>query len=108
MKLMNVMHRHVRFLDVTLLEALLFALYLVLNVCWATIFAKTNWTYASSFGFLASANGLFVVIPASRNSLWAWLFGVPFDKAITIHRWLGDAVARASPCVRLWLSGFCC
>lgn len=33
--------------------------------------------------------GLFVVIPAQRTSLWAWIFGLPFDKTITIHRWVG-------------------
>ena len=43
---------------------------------------------ADSWGYVASANGLFVVIPASRNGLWGWLLGLPFDKTITIHRWM--------------------
>ena len=30
-----------------------------------------------------------MVIPASRNGLVAWVLGLPFDKTITIHRWLG-------------------
>ena len=47
---------------------------------------------ADSWGYVACANGLFVVIPASRNGLWAWLLGLPFDKTITIHRWMGRLV----------------
>ena len=66
-------------------------LYLLLNVCWCTIFAKETWYVADSWGYVACANGLFVVIPASRNGLWAWLLGLPFDKTITIHRWMVDS-----------------
>ena len=66
--------------------------YTALNLLWATLFAKAEWSAADSFGYLACANGLFVVIPASRNSMWAWLFGLPFDKTITIHRWVGRLV----------------
>ena len=76
-----------RLLDATCGEVMVFSLYVLLNVLWCTLFAKEKWYVADSWGYVASANGLFVVIPASRNSLWAWLLGLPFDKTITIHRY---------------------
>ena len=79
-------------LDASLGEVVGWLLYLLLNVCWCTIFAKETWYVADSWGYVACANGLFVVIPASRNGLWAWLLGLPFDKTITIHRWMGRLV----------------
>jgi predicted ferric reductase len=88
-KLMMVASKRIPFLDVSCIELTVFGLYVLLNVLWATLFAKETWTLASSYGYLTCANGLFVVIPASRNSLWAWLLGLPFDKTITIHRWIG-------------------
>ena len=73
-------------LDASCGEVLVFSLYLLLNMLWCTLFAKKAWYVADSWGYVASANGLFVVIPASRNGVWAWLLGLPFDKTITIHR----------------------
>jgi len=63
-----------------------------INALWLTIFGIGLVELADSFGYLTAANGLFVVIPASRNSLWAWLLGLPFDATITIHRWVGRLV----------------
>jgi len=42
-----------------------------------------------SFGSLTAANGLLVALPASRNGLINWLLGVPFDRTVLYHRWLG-------------------
>ena len=71
--------RRAKCLDVSCLEALLFLLYLVLNLLWCVI-APNGASWATSLGYLASANGLFVVIPASRNSLWAWPWDYPLTR----------------------------
>ena len=89
-------------LDASLGEVVGWLLYLLLNVCWCTIFAKETWYVADSWGYVACANGLFVVIPASRNGLWAWLLGLPFDKTITIHRWMGRLVFVEVTIHMLW------
>jgi len=68
---------------------LVFVGYVLLNIGWSFY----GYSMADAYGYLAAANGLFVVIPASRNSIWAWLFGLPFDKTITIHRWVGRLTA---------------
>jgi len=91
-KLARISAKKVPLLDASCVEVLLFGLYVLLNVLWCTAFAKERWNRADQWGYLASANGLFVVIPASRNSLWGWLLGLPFDKTITFHRWLGRLV----------------
>jgi predicted ferric reductase len=44
------------------------------------------------WGYLASANSLLVALPATRNSILVWLLGIPFDKTIMYHRWLGRLV----------------
>ena len=83
------------------LAILLFLLCLVLNVLWCVI-APNGASWATSLGYLASANGLFVVIPASRNSLWAWLLGLPFDQTITIHRWIGRLIVTEATGHFVW------
>jgi len=45
--------------------------------------------YASKLGALSSANSLLVVIAATRNSVLVFLLGIPFDRVIMYHRWLG-------------------
>ena len=85
-------NKRFKLLDASCIEVLLFALYALINVAWCTVFAKSEWYRADQWGYLASANGLFVVIPASRHSLWGWLLGLPFDKTITFHRWVGRLV----------------
>jgi hypothetical protein len=30
-----------------------------------------------------------LILPVTRNSVWCLLFGVPFERAIRYHRWLG-------------------
>ncbi len=45
--------------------------------------------YMRNFGDLVSANALLVTLPATRNSVLVYLLGIPFDKTIMYHRWLG-------------------
>lgn len=43
----------------------------------------------SNWGYLAAVNALFVAVPAQRNGVLNWVLGIPFDKVISYHRWLG-------------------
>ena len=59
-------------------------------------------TVANQFGYLAIANGMYAVIPATRNSLSSLLLGVHFDHTIMYHRWVRpapSAVDGARVCV---------
>jgi len=40
-------------------------------------------------GDLTAANSLLLALPATRNSVMVWFLGIPFDKTILYHRWLG-------------------
>jgi predicted ferric reductase len=44
------------------------------------------------WGYLAAANSLFVVFPATRNSLIHLLFGIGHDRSLKYHKWLGKLV----------------
>lgn len=43
----------------------------------------------------------FQLLPVTRFSLWTRLLGVPFERALTLHRWAGwwvpAAAARRTP-----------
>ena len=41
---------------------------------------------------LAVAIGL-QLLPVQRFSIWASLCGVPYERAVRLHRWLGPAIA---------------
>ncbi|CAI2165044.1 18067_t:CDS:2 [Funneliformis geosporum] len=44
------------------------------------------------FGWIAMANLFFVFPLASRNSIFISILGIPFERAITFHRWVGRMV----------------
>lgn len=54
--------------------------------------SSRSYLQLAAFGSLAAANSLLVAIPATRNSLLAMTLGIPFDKTIMFHRWLGRFV----------------
>jgi len=45
--------------------------------------------YWQAVGDIACVTALFVACSSARNSFMVGLLGIPFDRAITIHRWLG-------------------
>ena len=69
--------------------------YLGLNgLCLA--FNSSGVILANQLGFLAGANALLVVVPSTRNSLLVWLFGLPFDRVVVFHRFLGRLLGLLS------------
>lgn len=44
---------------------------------------------SAGFGNICAFNMLLVSIPATHTPLMVWLFGLPFDKAVKWHRWIG-------------------
>lgn len=61
-------------------------LYILLNIV-ALMLSGQEW--AAGFGSLSAANTMFIIIPATRNSVLTWLVGLPFDEVIVFHRWIG-------------------
>ncbi|PRP81419.1 ferric reductase-like transmembrane protein [Planoprotostelium fungivorum] len=87
-------YRRFPFTEVVILHALIFVAYIGVNI--ATLFVDPA-VVPKSFGTLIAANAFLVILPATRNSLLVVLTGIPFDKAIQFHRWLGRfTVAIAS------------
>jgi predicted ferric reductase len=43
----------------------------------------------TTFGHMASADSLLLVVPATRNSILSVFLGLEFDETILFHRWLG-------------------
>ena len=72
----------------TYLDVTISIIYVALNVVWVYFVDKT-WDPVLSWGYVAAANSLFVSLPASRNSLLIWIFGLPYDHTIKYHRYLG-------------------
>eukprot|EP00049_Salpingoeca_infusionum_P012255 m.221916 g.221916 ORF g.221916 m.221916 type:complete len:800 (-) comp15134_c0_seq9:3616-6015(-) len=45
--------------------------------------------WARVLGHMTSLTMYFLILPATRNSIWVHIFGIPFDRAIKYHRALG-------------------
>jgi len=67
-------------------SALSFVVFIIINILCLTI---PGYSAADAWGYLAAANSLIVGIPATRNSVITWLTGMPFDKSVMFHRWIG-------------------
>ena len=46
--------------------------------------------WARVFGHLTSLSFSLLLLPAARNSMWVACFGVPFERAVRYHRFLGS------------------
>ncbi|PRP77243.1 endoglucanase (endo-1,4-beta-glucanase) (cellulase) [Planoprotostelium fungivorum] len=80
------LYRRIPHTDIALMHALVFIVYIFINV--ATLFFDLP-IAPDSFGTLIAANAMLAVIPATRNSILVVLTGIPFDRAVQFHRWVG-------------------
>lgn len=62
--------------------------FIILNII-AGVLAANRQTPANILGSLAAGTAFLLVLPATRNSIIGFLLGVPFDKSIKFHRWMG-------------------
>eukprot|EP00037_Helgoeca_nana_P028113 m.327828 g.327828 ORF g.327828 m.327828 type:complete len:890 (+) comp27684_c0_seq1:429-3098(+) len=53
------------------------------------LLVATTYSIDRGLGSLAAANTMFLVVPATRNNILTWFFGLPFDHIILHHRFLG-------------------
>lgn len=72
-------------------EVLVTSLWLLGSVFWFynRQDAKTQWSRA--FSSVALVQFALLFFPVVRNSVWTWLLGVSFERAIRYHRWIGAA-----------------
>jgi predicted ferric reductase len=70
-------------------ELLLVAVYIILNVLVAEVDHNAYWLTEQRWGYLAARNCVLVMIPCVRNSVFSMIFGVPFERIIVFHRFLG-------------------
>jgi predicted ferric reductase len=91
--------RRVAMLGVSAGELLLAALYVGLNAWWyvhyqnaADLTGAGLVRTAKVVGHLNELNVALVLLPVARNSVWCWLFGLPFEKLVRYHRVLGRVV----------------
>ena len=85
-------HKRVPGTDVHVYDVFLFLLLVLLNIGWV-VFTINYWRVSDSLGYLACANSLLVIVPATRTSFLIWLFDLPVDRTIHFHRWIGRLVA---------------
>ena len=83
--------RHTRIpgTDISVGDTLLACAFLFVNIGWIWIWNDELWYVRDSLGNVLAANSFMVALPATRNSVLVWLFGVHFDRIIMFHRWLG-------------------
>eukprot|EP00475_Leptophrys_vorax_P013298 TRINITY_DN1967_c0_g1_i1.p1 TRINITY_DN1967_c0_g1~~TRINITY_DN1967_c0_g1_i1.p1 ORF type:complete len:1315 (+),score=276.51 TRINITY_DN1967_c0_g1_i1:28-3945(+) len=70
-------------------DAVMAVLFIGLNVYFTHIYKDPKFDQYVVWGYMCTANSLLVALPATRNSMLVWVLGVPFDVAITYHRWIG-------------------
>eukprot|EP00475_Leptophrys_vorax_P041730 TRINITY_DN78775_c0_g1_i1.p1 TRINITY_DN78775_c0_g1~~TRINITY_DN78775_c0_g1_i1.p1 ORF type:complete len:982 (+),score=244.37 TRINITY_DN78775_c0_g1_i1:113-2947(+) len=75
--------------QISLGDFLLAFAYFLVNIGFAAWWPARGYSAGKIWGYLATANSFFVALPATRNSVLVWLLGIPFDKTIMFHRWLG-------------------
>ncbi|PRP76058.1 ferric reductase-like transmembrane protein [Planoprotostelium fungivorum] len=75
------------FTHVAVRQLVLILFYFVLNYL-VLYFQKGQWT-AKDVGSLVAANAFLAVLPATRNSVLVFLTGLPFERTILFHRWVG-------------------
>eukprot|EP00741_Cyanophora_paradoxa_P017018 tig00020951_g16437.t1 len=103
-------------LDLTAGEASAVFFYIGLNAWWAVYFARASmktdsWVgvTADVTGYLAQLQTLFILLPVARNSAWLPLIGVPWERAVRFHRWIGVlmvlSTAAHGVCMYLYYSG---
>lgn len=73
-------------------DVLLFGSLLFIQIGFLYIWNSSSWSLGPSLGYLAVANSLLVAIPATRNSVLTVFLGVPFEKTIQLHRWIGRSI----------------
>jgi predicted ferric reductase len=82
--------------DMTVGEILLFVLFIVINLIFLLSQFPTDATGAETLSkrcaYLALANAAFVFPLATRNSVFLKLIGIPFERLIRFHRWVGRTI----------------
>ncbi|RIA84808.1 ferric reductase like transmembrane component-domain-containing protein [Glomus cerebriforme] len=82
--------------DMTVGEILLFVLFIVINLIFLLspfpADASGGETFSKRCAYLALANAAFVFPLATRNSIFLKLIGVPFERLIRFHRWVGRTI----------------
>lgn len=84
-------------LNLSLGELILIPLWIVINFAWVFVPA---WNLSIRgldplniagrvFGQLNLLNFTLIMLPVTRHSIWVWIFGIPFERALKYHRWIG-------------------
>jgi len=84
-----------RFCDsqVTFIDAVVWTLFVFINIGYVAIWQVRLFNdVGANLGYVAAANAFFVMLPATRKSILTFLLGLPFDRAIMYHRWIGRLI----------------
>ncbi|PRP83649.1 glucooligosaccharide oxidase [Planoprotostelium fungivorum] len=92
-KLVALLYRRIPNTEIAIAHCLVFVAYIGINI--ATLFYDQP-VNPKSFGTLIAANAFLVVLPATRNSIVVVLTGIPFDKTVQFHRWVGRLTVAIS------------
>jgi predicted ferric reductase len=66
--------------------------FILANVSAVELSNGANKSFEQQVGWLTAASSFFVMLPATRNSVLLWITGLPFDRVIHFHRWIGRFV----------------
>jgi len=80
------------FTSIRLSHTILFIGYLGLNLACMYIVPVSGPITGKYWGTLIMANSFISVLPASRNSLLTVITGLPFERTVAFHRWVGRLV----------------
>lgn len=65
---------------------------LALIICGVTATVNSG-NYPAQLGHVATGTGAAMLVPATRNNILTVIFGVPFERQIMYHRWVGRITA---------------
>jgi len=95
-KLFNVFYGiglwRIPFTSIRLSHTILFVGYLLVNLGCMYIVPVSGPVTGKYWGTLIMGNAFISVLPASRNSLLTLITGLPFERTVAFHRWVGRLV----------------
>lgn len=92
-----VLQKPIKQLGLSVGEVGIILCYAALNIWWIVHWAASGPEQVTGegkekvtrvIGHLNDLHMALLLLPVTRNSVWVWLFGIPFERAIKYHRWL--------------------
>jgi len=86
------LHRRIMWTQMSVMDTIIIGFIVFINLGFLFLWPNPDWKFAETWGYLAIANSVLVAVPSARNSFMSLFLGIPFEKALLYHKWLGRII----------------